>query len=492
MIQTRTIALLLAATAVVAGCTNQVVPRGVLVPESQLQGHRARLEAYAGELYAQGLVGEAFYVSEVEKSRGMAAVTNRARGGEAMNISGMVQGGSDGDTRGIALELASGPAASVSTADDEFWHAHGINEARAEAISKRLFPPGLTLQGRVVVTTLEEVQQLLGNGELMLSYFVTGGVVHGVAITKETKRAVRLTAPEAELRASADELVRDVRDPRSQRWWESAARAYQQLLGAFEADLSTATSLVVVPHGFLANVPFVVLVDAQRRPLLSRMEVRYLPSASLYRASLERQQVGDAPRMLAVANAEYPAPWPRLPAAELEGRTLWRLFADSRLMVGAEATEDAFYESYREYNILHFATHGLLTSGAQGAAFASLVMTPSQTHDGYLSAGEIAGLDLTQTQLTVLSACETSVSGGGKSLDSIAAAFLQAGSPRVVGSQWQVSDDATALLMLAFYDRYVEDGSARALRAAQLELADSPKYGHPFFWAAFVYFGGAR
>ena len=484
----------LAAVVLAVGCSPPVIPRGSLVPAAQLQGQQARLEAYSGELYQQGRVAEAFYVVEVEKNRQMAAVTHGSVvAGRSADVAAMVQGGGGGDTRGIRLEPAAAPRESGAVIDDSaFWQAHAINEARADAVAERMFPPGLTLKGRAVITTLEEVQRLLQDGELMISFFVAGEAVHAVAITNQAARAVRLQAPASALRGMTDALVADVRDPRSQRWWESAAQVYGQLLGLFEAELGAAKALVVIPHGFLANVPFAVLVDGQRRPLLSRMEVRYLPTASLYRASLERQTIGDAPRMLAVANAAYPAPWPRLPAAELEGRTLWRVFPGSRLMVGAEATEEAFYEAYRGYNILHFATHGLLTAGAQGAAFASLVMTPSGQDDGYLSAQEIAALDLSATQLTVLSACETSVSGGGKRLDSIAAAFLRAGSPRVVGSQWQVSDDATALLMLKFYDRYVEDGSARALRQAQLALADSERYGHPFFWAAFVYFGAAR
>jgi CHAT domain-containing protein len=131
----------------------------------------------------------------------------------------------------------------------------------------------------------------------------------------------------------------------------------------------------------------------------------------------------------------------------------------------------------------------MLTGTIAGRA-SSLVLTPSDRTDGYLSASEISALDLSSSYLTVLSACETAASGDVQSsLDSIAASFLSAGSPTVIGSQWAVSDESTAQLMMRFYERFLEIGPASALRKAQLGLSEQKDYRHPFFWAAFVLYG---
>lgn len=58
----------------------------------------------------------------------------------------------------------------------------------------------------------------------------------------------------------------------------------------------------------------------------------------------------------------------------------------------------------------------------------------------------------------------------------------------VIASLWSVDDEATKLLMVAFY-RHLREGlsKADALRAAQIELRQ--KYPNPYYWAGFVLTG---
>ncbi|MFD7235982.1 CHAT domain-containing protein [Streptomyces syringium] len=56
----------------------------------------------------------------------------------------------------------------------------------------------------------------------------------------------------------------------------------------------------------------------------------------------------------------------------------------------------------------------------------------------------------------------------------MSSAFLVIGAAGVVASQWQVPDDATNLLMAAFYDYWEEGGEpSEALHRAQLWLRDA-------------------
>jgi len=76
----------------------------------------------------------------------------------------------------------------------------------------------------------------------------------------------------------------------------------------------------------------------------------------------------------------------------------------------------------------------------------------------------------------------------GDELMGLARGFLSAGSATVLTSLWTVHDQATAELMVAFYEELARTKSpATALRHAQLKLLQQRP--HPFFWSPFVLVG---
>lgn len=108
-------------------------------------------------------------------------------------------------------------------------------------------------------------------------------------------------------------------------------------------------------------------------------------------------------------------------------------------------------------------------------------------YDGRLEAQEVYALDLSATDLVVLSACQSSLGelSAGDELVGLTRAFFFAGTPTVLSSLWEVDDSATKELMVAFYrNRQARMGKAEALQAAQKEV--SATYASPFYWAAFV------
>jgi CHAT domain-containing protein len=72
-------------------------------------------------------------------------------------------------------------------------------------------------------------------------------------------------------------------------------------------------------------------------------------------------------------------------------------------------------------------------------------------------------------------------------------AFLIAGTPATVVSQWKVDSASTSQLMVAFHKNLKSQsefsGKAKALRSAALTLLENPQYKHPFYWAGFVVVG---
>jgi CHAT domain-containing protein len=138
--------------------------------------------------------------------------------------------------------------------------------------------------------------------------------------------------------------------------------------------------------------------------------------------------------------------------------------------------------------------------------------------DGVLTGEEVVGLDLSRTDLVVLSACETGLGdlAGGEGVFGLQRSFEMAGAATCVASLWQVPDEATQRLMTRFYENLWQKrmGKLAALREAQLWLRreaitqpeivrgahTTPEDGPPavagrlppYYWAAFVLSGDWR
>jgi CHAT domain-containing protein len=108
--------------------------------------------------------------------------------------------------------------------------------------------------------------------------------------------------------------------------------------------------------------------------------------------------------------------------------------------------------------------------------------------DGILTAYEISQMNLSSTELVVLSACETGLGDiqGNEGVYGLQRAFKIAGAKYLIMSLWQVPDYQTQELMTTFYSKWLEGRMAipEAFRAAQKEMRE--KYRNPYFWAGFV------
>ena len=107
--------------------------------------------------------------------------------------------------------------------------------------------------------------------------------------------------------------------------------------------------------------------------------------------------------------------------------------------------------------------------------------------DGILTAREISKLDLRETNLVVLSACETGKGDimQGEGVFGLQRAFKMAGAGTIVMSLWKVHDDATSLLMTHFYKNLTSgDEKHKALWKAMMDVKE--KYEDPYYWAGFI------
>ncbi len=149
------------------------------------------------------------------------------------------------------------------------------------------------------------------------------------------------------------------------------------------------------------------------------------------------------------------------------------------------------------YRVLHFATHGVLDT--RHPALSGLVLSrvdeQGRPREGFLRVDDVYRLRL-GADLVVLSGCETALGATvrGEGILGLTRAFFHAGASQVLASLWPVRDRATAELMQRFYRAMLRDGRspAAALRQAQLDLRQQPRWRDPYYWAGFILEGDWR
>ncbi len=178
-------------------------------------------------------------------------------------------------------------------------------------------------------------------------------------------------------------------------------------------------------------------------------------------------------------------------------------------MLGAQITEDTT-KNIVQPSILHIATHGYFTDKKEGtneltgnpmlnsglllSNAGDILADKEQSYvnrsPGILTASEVMDLNFSNTNLVVLSACETGRGKveSGEGVYGLQRAFMVAGAKAVVISLFKVNDEATMLLMKTFYELLLNNGGdfRKALRDSKQTLKNNPQFQNPIFWGAFI------
>lgn len=128
---------------------------------------------------------------------------------------------------------------------------------------------------------------------------------------------------------------------------------------------------------------------------------------------------------------------------------------------------------------------GLLLSGAADIYNDQPMLNGA--NNGILNAFEIMNLDLSGTDMVIMSACETGTGEivNGEGVYGLNRAFQVAGADKIIMSLWKVDDKATKDLMTSFYTHLLNTkDSQQAFLAAQREM--KARYTYPYYWGAFV------
>ena len=214
-----------------------------------------------------------------------------------------------------------------------------------------------------------------------------------------------------------------------------------------------------------------------------------------------------------------------LPGTRIEIEESGNILQKNKWMVIEYLGDNALEENLKKINsprLLHIATHGafleeedmkrereytmgfigenqqiyydnpLLRSALffSGANRSRKGINVEGVEDGVFTGYEAQNLNLMNTELVILSACETGlgVIKSGEGVYGLQRAFRVAGAENIIMSLWKVSDEATKDLILSFYAKWTSGKSVKeAFREAQRELRE--KYPGAYYWAAFVLIG---
>ena len=298
--------------------------------------------------------------------------------------------------------------------------------------------------------------------------------------------------------------------------------------------LGNTKKIFIAPDGFLNLLPFSVLIDDGEQYRGDRFRFSYLTSGrDLLAMPLSTKQKSASNSVLIIANPDFDSikansnkinkselltgirsgdfnemHFEALPYTEEEALALKKIMPDARLLL-AEAASEARLKTEKSAYILHIATHGFFNSDtSNGWSISSNPLLNSgialsgankkniaNTEDGILTALEITEIDLSNTELVVLSACETGVGvvENGQGLYGLRRALVLAGSASQLLSLWKVSDKVTKEVMSNYYRNLfsaARQGRAEAIQNTRISIRK--KYPHPFYWSSFIVSGDWR
>ena len=358
---------------------------------------------------------------------------------------------------------------------------------------------------------LAEIRPVLARGTALLLYSATPDRLHLFVLTADGGPVVvEHHALPVTLRALADR-VEGFRRRLADRDLEirtNARALYRLVMGAAAGRLRGRPRVLIVPDGPLWELPFAVLEGDSGRYVMEDASLSYAPSLTALALLRARPSPGPSvTTVLAIGNPAVPGSAPRglapLWSAGSQARALGRLYgpAASTVLVGADAQEERVRAEAPRFDVLHFATHGLVDDGSPLFSYLMLAGAGEEPErDGRLEAREVLRLRLS-ARLVVLSACETGRGriNAGEGTIGLSWAFALAGSPTIVASHWRVDAQGTSDLMIALHRglRDARRGGATVdvgerLRAASLALLRNPRYRHPFYWGGFFVVGSSR
>ncbi|MEA5519401.1 CHAT domain-containing protein [Limnoraphis robusta] len=232
--------------------------------------------------------------------------------------------------------------------------------------------------------------------------------------------------------------------------------------------------LVIVPHLFLHQIPFVALpISGEKSYLGDKFLIRYAPSLQVLGFCHHRDNISISDYGTAENATDD------LPFSGFEGLKVAELFKinPQRRLIGSAANRQNYRELIQQVNRLVSTHH------AQ-SRFDNPQESGLKLSDGTISVSQLfsPGWRFPQLEEVFLSCCETGLFSPNSAIDepvALSTGFLCAGARGVIASQWAIYDCSAALLSILYHEqrkgglnqvREAGLNRVRALQAAQQKM----------------------
>lgn len=381
--------------------------------------------------------------------------------------------------------------------------------------------------------SLYEVQNEIAKKTAILQYTVYKNQIFTLYIDKNTPRFI--IKPLDNLEENINDLLLLIRNPEIAAEKEMLSLQHKLFKFLFSDEEEneiigkSIKNLVIIPHNYLWNLPFETCLYKKPNSkttyqnaayLLKKYTISYSPSLKNYLNNKKTKSKTD-PKILAVApvfkdvqtnrptraisgllnfreseNKKLRSSLLRdnsisaLPYSENEVNDIAELNEKTVLLTNKDANKKKFESlELQSFDIIHIASHAV--SNYSDADFSGIILAAADSaSDNVLFGGELPVFKL-NTDLLVLSACETSIGiiFKGEGVNSLSYKFACIGAKNVIASLWKVPDYETRKLMKTFYEinsKKRKLSYSRKLNKAKLKMINNPRTAHPFYWSAFT------
>jgi CHAT domain-containing protein len=322
---------------------------------------------------------------------------------------------------------------------------------------------------------------------------------------------------------------------------------YQKIWQPIEPYIENASTIYYSPSGLLHKISFGSLCKSQNVFLADLYNLRQMGSTTSLAMNSD-VSFGALENFLLMGGVNFNSTaiqketWSYLPGSLNETNAIHAALQKKKFGVnyftGDNATEEIFKEKITSSSIVHIATHGFffpdpeqvraelraddennselifrgnnITSKQGTTNYANWTFVNNQNplmrsgivlsgandvwsrnaqesgEDGILTAAEVSNLDLRNTKLVVLSACETGLGDikGSEGVYGLQRAFKMAGVKYLIMSLWQVPDKETSEFMILFYKNLIKlKDIPAAFQKTQKVMRENYD---PYYWGAFV------
>ncbi len=355
------------------------------------------------------------------------------------------------------------------------------------------------------LVSTQDIQQVLDNDEAIIEYFMFDDSWGQILILPDTTLSFY---------NEHENLANQIRKERyAVMTGRETTGIGETLLGTVMPYLENTRKLVIIPDDDLHYIPFESM-RANHQLLIKQFAISYSYSAALWR-NLQKSYANSKPKsLLTIApvfnqnntdssqnfNSLYRGDRviDSLPHSREEIMGIEHILQNSldsiRHLIHTDATRSNVKKYISNYDIVHFASHGIVNEEHPERSGMLLFLNDStgnatRKNIGLFGLGEFFNMEM-NADLLVLSSCNSGKGNymKGEGIIALPRGGILAGVPRVMASLWNVHDERTKEFIFLFYKHLANGNSySEALQQAKLDAIQAGFLTKN--WAGFILIG---